>query len=138
MPPLSPAEAMAALDIITFGCRLNAFESEVIRRAAGEVGLQDAVIVNTCAVTAEAERQARRGATLRARSRSTPSPRGRGRSVPVGDIIDQARALVERGCREIVLTGVALTAYGLDLPGQPSLGRIVRRLLRAVPELPRL
>src|SRR5579884_4226855 len=50
---------MAALDIVTFGCRLNAAESEAIRRAAGRAGLPDAVIVNTCAVTAEAERQAR-------------------------------------------------------------------------------
>src|SRR5437588_148620 len=50
---------MTALDIVTFGCRLNAFESEVIRGAAGQAGLADAVIVNTCAVTAEAERQAR-------------------------------------------------------------------------------
>ena len=50
---------MGGIDIITFGCRLNAYESEVIRRAAGEAGLRNAVIVNTCAVTAEAERQAR-------------------------------------------------------------------------------
>src|SRR5688572_10341762 len=50
---------MPGLDIVTFGCRLNAFESEVIRRAADEAGLGDAVIINTCAVTAEAERQAR-------------------------------------------------------------------------------
>src|SRR5215469_13788778 len=46
-------------EVITFGCRLNAFESEVIRRAAAKSGLSGAVIVNTCAVTAEAERQAR-------------------------------------------------------------------------------
>ena len=50
---------MAPPEIVTFGCRLNAFESDIIRRAAGEAGLADAVIVNTCAVTAEAERQAR-------------------------------------------------------------------------------
>src|SRR6516225_338651 len=50
---------MCETEIITFGCRLNAFESEVIRRAAAAAGLRDAVIVNTCAVTAEAERQAR-------------------------------------------------------------------------------
>ena len=50
---------MSETEIITFGCRLNAFESEVIRRAAAAAGLRDAVIVNTCAVTAEAERQAR-------------------------------------------------------------------------------
>src|SRR5207245_422959 len=50
---------MPETEIITFGCRLNAFESEVIRRAAATAGLSDAVIINTCAVTAEAERQAR-------------------------------------------------------------------------------
>ena len=49
---------MSDLDIITFGCRLNAFESEVMRARASEAGLTDTVIVNTCAVTAEAVRQA--------------------------------------------------------------------------------
>src|SRR6266567_5187345 len=53
----SPTDAMAGVEIITFGCRLNAFESDIIRRASA--GLSDAVIINTCAVTAEAERQAR-------------------------------------------------------------------------------
>src|SRR5215510_7018905 len=55
-------------EVITFGCRLNIFESEVIRRAAEGAGLTGAVIVNTCAVTAEAERQARQ-AIRRARRR---------------------------------------------------------------------
>ncbi|MBV8506389.1 MAG: tRNA (N(6)-L-threonylcarbamoyladenosine(37)-C(2))-methylthiotransferase MtaB, partial [Alphaproteobacteria bacterium] len=55
-------------EVITFGCRLNAFEAEVIRRAAAVAGLTGAVIVNTCAVTAEAERQARQ-AIRRARRR---------------------------------------------------------------------
>src|SRR5215472_19125983 len=59
---------MQGNEIITFGCRLNAFESELIRRAAAAAGLRDAVIVNTCAVTAEAERQARQ-AIRRARRR---------------------------------------------------------------------
>src|SRR5579864_1716843 len=61
--PMAPGSrssgALGTVDVITFGCRLNAFESEVIRRAASAAGLADAVIVNTCAVTAEAERQAR-------------------------------------------------------------------------------
>ena len=64
---------MSGVEIITFGCRLNAFESEVIRRAAGEAGLHDAVIVNTCAVTAEAERQARQA--IRRARREHPSAR---------------------------------------------------------------
>jgi threonylcarbamoyladenosine tRNA methylthiotransferase MtaB len=207
-------------EVITFGCRLNIFESEVIRRAAEGAGLTGAVIVNTCAVTAEAERQARQAirrarrrrpeariivtgcaaaiaperyaalpevdavldneAKLRLRSyiagaagaaelaetaahlvddfegksraflqvqqgcdhRCTfcviPYARGASRSVPMGLIAQQARRLVIAGYREIVLTGVDLTAYGADLPGAPSLGQMVRRLLAAVPELTRL
>ncbi len=207
-------------EVITFGCRLNAFESEVIRRAAAAAGLTGAVIVNTCAVTAEAERQARQ-AIRRARRRhpaakivvtgcaahlsperyaelpevdrvldnqakllsrsylpeeaALPDPietaphlvdgfdgkcraflevqqgcdhrctfciipyaRGASRSVPMGVIVDRARRLVAADYREIVLTGVDLTAYGTDLPGKPSLGQMVRRLLAAVPELQRL
>ena len=211
---------MSEIEIITFGCRLNAFESEVIRRAAVAAELKDAVIVNTCAVTSEAERQARRiacrarrmrpeatiivtgcaaeiaperyaampeidrvlgnlaklqpqsylpeGASsadlaeiaghlidgFEGKSRSflqvqqgcdhrctfcvIPYARGSSRSVPMGLIADQARRLVVAGYREIVLTGVDLTAYGADLPGSPSLGQMVRRLLTAVPELERL
>jgi threonylcarbamoyladenosine tRNA methylthiotransferase MtaB len=207
-------------EVITFGCRLNAFESEVIRRAAAAAGLSGAVIVNTCAVTAEAERQARQairrahrehpGAKIivtgcaaeisparyaampevdrvldnqvKLRSQSyqdatvapsdlaetaahlvdgfagksraflqvqqgcdhrctfciIPDARGPNRSVPMGLIAEQARRLVAAGYREVVLTGVDLTAYGTDLPGRPSLGQMVRRLLAAVPELERL
>jgi threonylcarbamoyladenosine tRNA methylthiotransferase MtaB len=211
---------MPETEIITFGCRLNAFESEVMRRAAAAAGLSDAVIINTCAVTAEAERQARQAirrarrrhpeatiivtgcaaeiaperyaalpevdrvlgnrAKLQAQSylpkgaspadleetagpfvdgfegksraflqvqqgcdhRCTfciiPYARGPSRSVPIGLVADQARHLVASGFREIVLTGVDLTAYGGDLPGSPSLGQMVRRLLSAVPEIERL
>src|ERR1700730_3230030 len=64
---------MAAPQIVTFGCRLNAFESELIYRAAGEAGLADAVIINTCAVTAEAERQARQA--IRRARREHPQAR---------------------------------------------------------------
>ena len=207
-------------EVITFGCRLNAFESEVIRRAAADAGLTATVIVNTCAVTAEAERQARQ-AIRRARRQhpkskivvtgcaahlsperytalpevdrvldnrakllpqsylpekaTLPGPietaphlvdgfegkcraflqvqqgcdhrctfciipyaRGASRSVPMGIIADQARRLVAADYQEIVLTGVDMTAYGTDLPGRPSLGQMVRRLLAAVPELQRL
>src|SRR5271166_1718915 len=207
-------------EVITFGCRLNAFESEVIRHAAAAAGLTGAVIVNTCAVTAEAERQARQ-AIRRARRRHPdasiivtgcaahlsperyaalpevdrvldnrakmlpqsylpgeaepaglvetaahlvdgfegksraflevqegcdhrctfciiPYARGASRSVPMGVIAEQARRLVAADCREIVLTGVDLTAYGADLPGRPTLGQMVRRLLATVPGLQRL
>lgn len=215
---------MDGVEIVTFGCRLNAFESEVIRRAAREAGLANAVIINTCAVTAEAERQARQairrarrehpeariivtgcaatlsperyaavgevdlvldnGAKLKSESYATaphpiprpaggerertapllderrpkaraylqvqqgcdhrctfciiPYARGPSRSVPIETIVADARALVAGGVREIVLTGVDLTAHGADLSGRPTLGRMVRELLVAVPELPRL
>ena len=216
---------MSAPDIVTFGCRLNAFESEVIRDHAAAAGLADTIVFNTCTVTAEAERQARQairkarrerpGARIvvtgcaaqidpdrfaamdevdqvlgnaeklrpesyreaagsilvddimtaresahhlvsgfdgRARAfvqvqqgcdhRCTfciiPFARGPHRSVPVGRIVDQVRRLVEDGFREIVLTGVDITDFGLDLPDRPGLGTMVRTLLREVPELPRL
>jgi threonylcarbamoyladenosine tRNA methylthiotransferase MtaB len=207
-------------EVITFGCRLNIFESEVIRRAAEGAGLTGAVIINTCAVTAEAERQARQAIRRTRRRRPEariivtgcaaaiaperyaalpevdavldneaklrplsyipgaagtaelaetaahlvdgfegksraflqvqqgcdhrctfcviPYARGASRSVPMGLIAQQARRLVAAGHREIVLTGVDLAAYGADLPGAPSLGQMVRRLLAAVPELARL
>jgi threonylcarbamoyladenosine tRNA methylthiotransferase MtaB len=216
---------MPGIEIVTFGCRLNAYESEVARREAEAAGLAEAVIVNTCAVTAEAERQARQAirrlrrerpatpilvtgcaaqidpasfaampevdrvlgnreklarenyATRRERvtvgdilaadiaahpvidalaghtrpilevqqgcdHRCTfcviPFGRGNSRSVPIGAVVEKARALVAGGAREIVLSGVDLTAFGADLPGRPTLGQLVRRLLALVPELPRL
>src|SRR5438874_12568938 len=69
----SPAEPMDGVEIITFGCRLNAFESEAMRRLADGAGLGNAVIVNTCAVTAEAERQARQA--IRRARREHPEAR---------------------------------------------------------------
>ena len=210
------------VDILTFGCRLNTYESEVMRGHAQ--ALTDTVIINTCAVTGEAERQARQairklhrerpdakivvtgcaaqiapdawsalpGVTrvlgnaekLRPESWTETAPsavsdimaaretaghlitefagrarafvevqqgcdhrctfciipfgRGPSRSVPIGAIVEQVRALVATGYREIVLTGVDLTSYGPDLPGSPTLGQMTRRLLALVPELPRL
>jgi len=67
-----------------------------------------------------------------------PFGRGPSRSAPVNEIVAQAERLVAAGYAEIVLTGVDLTSYGRDLPGQPTLGQLVRRLLRLVPDLPRL
>ena len=220
---------MSDIEIITFGCRLNAYESEVMREHAAASGLSDAVIVNTCAVTAEAVRQARQairrarrehpdakiivtgcaaqidperfaamgevdhvvgnqeklevktfagfgiegtervavndimsvretashlidGFGSRARAyvqiqngcdhRCTfcviPFGRGPSRSVPAGEVVAQARRLAEKGYAEIVLTGVDITAYGRDLPGDMTLGKLVRSVLKLVPELPRL
>jgi threonylcarbamoyladenosine tRNA methylthiotransferase MtaB len=220
---------MTGPEVITFGCRVNAYESEVIRARANEAGLGDAVIFNTCAVTNEAVRQSRQA--IRSRRRANPGakiivtgcaaqidpqayaempevdlvlgnheklaaanyvdfgvaaaervrvndilsvretaaqfvdsfegrtraflqiqngcdhrctfciiPYGRGnsRSVPMGSIVEEARRLVDSGYAEIVLTGVDLTAYGRDLPGAPSLGVLVQKLLRMLPELKRL
>jgi threonylcarbamoyladenosine tRNA methylthiotransferase MtaB len=213
--------------IVTFGCRLNAYESEVIRARASEDGLADAVVFNTCAVTGEAVRQARQairkarrerpGAKLivtgcaaqidpeafaamaevdlvlgnaeksapgayapqaeparvrvndimsvretaghlidglkdRARAyvevqngcdhRCTfciiPYGRGNSRSAAAGEVVEQVRRLAAQGYQEVVLTGVDVTSWGADLPGQPTLGQLVGRILKLVPELPRL
>ncbi|MDJ0512346.1 MAG: tRNA (N(6)-L-threonylcarbamoyladenosine(37)-C(2))-methylthiotransferase MtaB [Methyloceanibacter sp.] len=225
---------MSNLDIITFGCRLNSYESEVMREHANAAGLADAVIVNTCAVTGEAVRQARQAIRkarrerpdakivvtgcaaqidpdqfaqmdevdrvvgnqekLQARTFQTlrrsglgtedtekvsvndimsvtetashliegfvgrarayvqiqngcdhrctfciiPYGRGPSRSVPAGEVVTQVRRLVENGYQEIVLTGVDMTAYGKDLPGAMTLGKLVRTVLKLVPDLPRL
>ena len=67
-----------------------------------------------------------------------PYGRGNSRSVPAGVVVEQIARLVERGYREVVLTGVDLTSWGADLPGAPRLGDLVQRILRLVPELPRL
>jgi len=67
-----------------------------------------------------------------------PYGRGPSRSLPAGGVIEEIKAAVDQGAKEIVLTGVDLTAYGADLPGQPSLGSLVARILKLVPELPRL
>jgi threonylcarbamoyladenosine tRNA methylthiotransferase MtaB len=223
-----------SVELVTFGCRLNAFESEVIRHEAEKAGLADTVIVNSCAVTNEAVAQARqsirrlkrerpgmrivvtgcaaqtesqmfagmrevdrvvgnddkmRGDAWRATRAALdigasgkiavtdimavremaphllegfktglprvfvqvqngcdhrctfciiPFGRGNSRSVPMGAVVTQVRALVERGHAEIVLTGLDLTSYGADLPGTPKLGTLVRQILRHVPELKRL
>ncbi len=67
-----------------------------------------------------------------------PYGRGHSRSVPMGAVVDQVRTLVEHGAREVVLTGVDITSYGQDLAGHPSLGALVKAILRHVPELERL
>ena len=67
-----------------------------------------------------------------------PYGRGNSRSVPAGAVVERIKALVGEGYREIVLTGVDVTSYGPDLPGAPTLGQLIERILRHVPELPRL
>ncbi len=220
-----------SVETLTFGCRLNAYESEVMKAEALKAGLSSALIINTCAVTGEAVRQAKQA--IRKARRDEPgrqiivtgcaaqtSPRefadmaevdlvignadklkaeayvpmafgvplndkvqvndimsvretaghliggmdgrtrafvqvqngcdhrctfcvipyGRGpsRSVPMGAVVEQMKQLVANGYRELVLTGVDITSYGADLPGQPSLGKLVQAALRHIPDLPRL
>lgn len=222
---------MSTPEIVTLGCRLNTYESEIIREHVASGGDADVVVFNTCAVTNEAVRQARQairrsrrarpnsrivvtgcaaqiepenfaampevdlvlgneeklhkssyqprdfgveesekirvndimsvketaghmldGLTDRARAfvqiqngcnhRCTfciiPFGRGNSRSVPLGAVIDQCRHLVEHGYCEIVLTGVDITAYGADLPGQPKFSKLVKTILDKIPELQRL
>lgn len=216
-------------EVITFGCRLNAYESEVMRRHAEDAGLGNVTIFNTCAVTAEATRQARQ--SIRRMKREQPEtqivvtgcaaqidpkqfadmtevasvignaekleaksfqglnlthaervqvndifsvtetaghlidgfgersrafvqiqngcnhrctfciiPYGRGnsRSTGTGEVVSQIKNLVQQGYREVVLTGVDITSYGEDLPGTPTLGMLVQKILALVPDLPRL
>lgn len=223
---------MSAPIFSTLGCRLNAYETEAMKELAEAAGLKGAVVVNTCAVTAEAVRKAKQeirrlarenpGApvivtgcaaqtepetfaemaevtrvvgnhekmqpetwqSLRAadfigetekvmvddimsvketaghlidgfgRHRAyvqvqngcdhrctfciIPYGRGNSRSVPAGVVIDQIKRLVDRGFNEVVLTGVDLTSWGSDLPGEPHLGDLVMRILKLVPDLSRL
>ena len=229
-----------SVDVVTFGCRLNAFESEVIAREAENAGLAETIVINSCAVTNEAVAQARQSIRRLKRERPEarivvtgcaaqtqakmfadmpevdrvlgnddkmrgeawreartaldraarfgaeasekiavadimavkamaphllegfqkglprvfvqvqngcdhrctfciiPYGRGNSRSVPMGAVVGQVRALVERGHAEVVLTGVDLTSYGADLPGAPKLGQLTKQILRHVPELKRL
>lgn len=216
----------------TLGCRLNSYESEAMKDMAQSAGLENAVIVNTCAVTAEAVRKSRQeirrlrrdnpdaqiivtgcaaqvepetfaamgevdkvigntekmnpatwqgmaadfiGETEKVqvddimsvtetaghlidgfgtRSRAyvqvqngcdhrctfciIPYGRGNSRSVPAGVVVDQIKRLVDKGFNEVVLTGVDLTSWGADQPMQPKLGDLVMRILKLVPDLPRL
>jgi threonylcarbamoyladenosine tRNA methylthiotransferase MtaB len=221
---VSAQRSVSTPKVVTFGCRLNAYESEVIAKLAADAGLSDTIIVNTCAVTGEAERQARQAIRRLKRERPTASivvtgcaaqidpgrfaampevarvvgnaeklksstwqntapiqvadimqlyetaphllpafaghtrafveiqqgcdhrctfciiPFGRGpsRSAPLDTVVEHVRHYVAGGAREVVLTGVDLTSWGQDLPEQPGLPALIRRLLSAVPELPRL
>jgi threonylcarbamoyladenosine tRNA methylthiotransferase MtaB len=226
-PARGEGQDIASVDIVTFGCRLNAYESEVIRARAAEDGLSNAIVFNTCAVTGEAVRQARQairkarrerpdarlivtgcaaqidpaafaamaevdlvlgnaeksaagayaatapegrvrvndimsvretaghlidGLKDRARAyvevqngcdhRCTfciiPFGRGNSRSAAAGEVVEQVRRLTAQGYQEVVLTGVDVTSWGSDLPGQPTLGQLVARILKLVPDLPRL
>jgi threonylcarbamoyladenosine tRNA methylthiotransferase MtaB len=67
-----------------------------------------------------------------------PFGRGNSRSVPMGAVVEQVKLLVDSGYQEVVVTGVDITSYGADLPGAPGLGDLCAKILKAVPELPRL
>lgn len=214
-----------SVEVLSFGCRLNTYESEAMRGLATRAGHAGTVLVNTCAVTAEAEKQAAQAIRRIARERPgvpivvtgcaaqiaparwgalpgvarvignadklkpeawapdapaapvsdvmaardvaahpvteftgraralievqqgcdhrctfcvIPFGRGPSRSAPIGAVVQQVRAAVAAGYQEVVLTGVDIASYGPDLPGAPTLGQMIRRLLALVPELPRL
>ena len=224
-PLVAPAPTRPdSVEVVTFGCRLNAYESEQIKARAAADGVTDMVVFNTCAVTGEAVRQARQAIRKARRERPgarivvtgcaaqidpaafaampeidlvlgnaeksakgalggaarlnvsdifdagvAPAPladglkerarayvevqngcdhrctfcvipfgRGNSRSSAAGGVVDQVRRLTQGGINEVVLTGVDLTSWGADLPGQPTLGNLVSRILKLVPELPRL
>jgi len=219
------------VEVVTFGCRLNACESEQIKARAAKDGLNDAIVFNTCAVTGEAVRQARQAIRKARRARPDakvivtgcaaqidpgafaamtevdlvlgnsdksapgayallaekprvrvndimsvretaghlagdltvlggdrarayvevqngcdhrctfciiPFGRGNSRSAAAGEVVDQIRRLADAGYAEVVLTGVDITSWGADLPGSPTLGQLVARILKLVPGLPRL
>ncbi len=67
-----------------------------------------------------------------------PYGRGNSRSAPAGEVVEQVRRLAAQGYSEVVLTGVDITSWGHDLPGEPTLGQLVGRILRLAPELERL
>src|SRR2546430_1734909 len=120
-----------SVEIVTFGCRLNAFESEVILREAASAGLSDTIVVNSCAVTNEAVAQARQ--SIRRLKRERPELR-----IVVTGCAAQIEPRMFAGKAEVVLTGVDLTSYGADLPGTPKLGLLAKQILRHVPGLKRL
>jgi threonylcarbamoyladenosine tRNA methylthiotransferase MtaB len=223
------SDPRGSIETITLGCRLNLYESEAMRNLAEDAGLSNVVLVNTCAVTGEAVRQARQtirrarkqkpdalivvtgcaaqidpgmfaampevdrvignaekaeaktfvalaggqtervlvndimsvretaghlidGVQDRARAyvqvqngcdhRCTfciiPFGRGNSRSVPAGEVVAMIGRLVAKGVPEVVLSGVDMTSWGADLPGQPTLGDLVQRILKLVPDLKRL
>ena len=223
---------MSAPVFHTLGCRLNAYETEAMKELSAAAGVDNAVVVNTCAVTSEAVRKARQeirklrrenpdaklivtgcaaqtepetfsamgevdlviGNTEKMQAETwktlsspdfigetekvmvddimsvtetaghlidgfgrhrayvqvqngcdhrctfciIPYGRGNSRSVPAGVVVEQIKRLVGRGFNEVVLTGVDLTSWGADLPAEPKLGDLVMRILKLVPDLPRL
>lgn len=82
--------------------------------------------------------QVQNGCNHRCTFCTIPYGRGNSRSVPLGEITEQVKLLVANGYQEVVITGVDITSYGEDLPGTPTLGQMIKRLLAQVPDLPRL
>ena len=112
----------------------------------GQVRVSDIMAVRETAphlVTGFAERsrafvEVQNGCDHRCTFCIIPYGRGNSRSVPAGLVVERIKALAGEGFNEVVLTGVDVTSYGPDLPGEPSLGLLIERILRLVPELPRL
>ena len=124
----------------------SAFASGATEEFATDIRVSDIMAVRETAphlVTGFAERsrafvEVQNGCDHRCTFCIIPYGRGNSRSVPAGLVVDRIKALCDQGFGEVVLTGVDVTSYGPDLPGQPSLGLLIERILRHVPELPRL
>jgi threonylcarbamoyladenosine tRNA methylthiotransferase MtaB len=122
------------------------FDPESFGRAADRVRVSDIMAVRETAphlVTGFAEHsrafvEVQNGCDHRCTFCIIPYGRGNSRSVPAGLVVERIKALVDEGYREVVLTGVDVTSYGPDLPGSPTLGLLIERILRSVPSLPRL
>src|SRR5215217_2100055 len=121
--------APGALGDTTARVRVNDIMS--IRETAGHLvdGLKD---------RARAYVEVQNGCDHRCTFCIIPYGRGNSRSAAAGEVVEQVRRLTAQGYQEVVLTGVDMTSWGADLPGQPSLGQLVARILKLVPELPRL
>ncbi|QAY78650.1 tRNA (N(6)-L-threonylcarbamoyladenosine(37)-C(2))-methylthiotransferase MtaB [Sphingosinicella sp. BN140058] len=137
--------AMAEVDRV-LGNREKFEAASFARSGAADIRVSDIMAVRETAphlVAGFAERsrafvEVQNGCDHRCTFCIIPFGRGNSRSVPAGLVVDRVKALVDDGIEEVVLTGVDVTSYGPDLPGAPSLGLLIERILRHVPALPRL
>jgi threonylcarbamoyladenosine tRNA methylthiotransferase MtaB len=143
---IEPASFAAMPEVSRVLGNREKFDPASFRREAEDVRVSDIMAVRETAphlVTGFAERsrafvEVQNGCDHRCTFCIIPYGRGNSRSVPAGLVVEKIRALVGEGFQEIVLTGVDVTSYGPDLPGAPSLGLLVERILRHVPDLKRL
>jgi threonylcarbamoyladenosine tRNA methylthiotransferase MtaB len=128
---LGNAEKLVARSYFDLGERVRVNDIMSVRETAPQ-------FVDSFDGRARAFLQVQNGCDHRCTFCIIPYGRGNSRSVPMGAVIEEARRLTDNGFAEIVLTGVDLTAYGADLPGRPTLGQLVRKILKLVPGVKRL